>query len=61
ANSRNNSIFMFSYFIGGYVGKFVGINVWNLWGWAGVTSAAAIFLLIALANYIWLGVPKKLG
>lgn len=60
-NSRNNSIFMFSYFLGGSVGTLVGINAWNLWNWAGVTGAAVVFLLIALVGYFRLGVPRKLG
>lgn len=61
ANSRNNSIFMFSYFFGGSVGTVTGINVWNAFGWAGVTAAAVVFLLAALAGYHWLGVPERLG
>lgn len=60
ANSRNNSIFMFSYFLGGSVGTVTGINTWNAFGWAGVTIAAVAFLLVALVGYRWLGVPAKL-
>lgn len=59
-NSRNNSIFMFSYFFGGSIGTLTGINMWALYKWNGVTVAAVIFLLVALVNYYWQGVPQKL-
>ena len=59
-NSRNNSIFMFSYFFGGSIGTIVGINMWSMYKWTGVTIAASVFLLIALINYFWQGVPKFL-
>lgn len=60
-NSRNNSIFMFSYFFGGSIGTLVGINAWALYQWIGVTVAAITFLAIALLNYYWQGVPKQLS
>lgn len=59
-NSRNNSIFMFSYFIGGSIGTMIGINAWSIFGWSGVAGAAAIFLLIALIGYKTLGTPDEL-
>lgn len=60
-NSRNNSIFMFSYFLGGSMGTLIGINVWGHFGWSGVTTAAVLFLILALVGYkIW-GVPERLG
>lgn len=60
SNSRNNSIFMFSYFLGGSLGTLIGIDVWGHFGWYGVIVSAVIFLAIALINYFWHGVPKKL-
>lgn len=60
SNSRNNSIFMFSYFLGGSLGTLVGINAWSLFGWYGVIVSAVIFLAVALLNFFFLGVPKKL-
>ena len=60
-NSRNNSIFMFSYFLGGALGTVIGINAWASFRWWGVTVAAAVFLLIAVLNYYWQGVPRQLG
>lgn len=59
-NSRNNSLFMFSYFFGGSMGTLVGINVWSHFQWVGVTAVAVVFLLIAVINYFWQGVPEDL-
>lgn len=61
ANSRNNSIFMFSYFFGGSLGTLTGINAWSMYHWTGVTAAAVVLLLLALLNYYWQGVPATLG
>lgn len=60
SNSRNNSIFMFSYFLGGSLGTLIGINAWSMWGWYGVIICAVVFLVIALINYFIEGVPEKL-
>lgn len=60
SNSRNNSIFMFSYFLGGSVGTLIGINVWSIFGWDGVITSAIIFLAIALLNFFVQGAPQKL-
>lgn len=60
SNSRNNSIFMFSYFLGGSLGSLIGINAWSRFGWIGVIISAVIFLLIALLNYLLVGAPEKL-
>lgn len=61
SNSRNNSIFMFSYFFGGSVGTLVGINAWSHFGWPGVIAFAVIFLLVAMLGYKTWGAPQKLG
>lgn len=60
SNSRNNSIFMFSYFLGGSLGTLVGINAWSAFGWSGVMISAVIFLAVAIMNFFFLGVPRKL-
>lgn len=47
--SRNNTVFMFCYFVGGAVGSFLGTMSWQSFGWPGVCitglafQAAAIF------------------
>ncbi|ANK60493.1 MFS transporter [Loigolactobacillus backii] len=60
ASSRNNSIFMFSYFLGGALGTFFSTFAWSHFGWAGVCSVAAIFLVIALAGHLIMKEPKQL-
>lgn len=59
-SSRNNSIFMFSYFLGGSIGTFSATLAWTNWGWLGVCSVAAVFLLIALISHFVLREPQKL-
>lgn len=59
-NSRNNSIFMFSYFFGGSIGTLVGINAWAAFHWTGVVVAAIVLLVVAVINYYWQGFPKQL-
>lgn len=60
-NSRNNSIFMFSYFFGGSIGTLTGIDAWSHFGWAGVTAMAVIFVVVALSAHFAIGEPEKLG
>lgn len=60
ASSRNNSIFMFSYFLGGALGTFFSTFAWSHYGWGGVCSVAAIFLVIAVLGHLVLREPKQL-
>nr|WP_317765240.1 MFS transporter [Pediococcus ethanolidurans] len=60
ASSRNNSVFMFSYFLGGSLGTFFATSAWSRFGWVGVCSVAAIFLIGALLGHLFLKEPKKL-
>lgn len=60
ASSRNNSVFMFSYFLGGSLGTFFATFAWSRFGWVGVCSVAAIFLIGALLGHLFLKEPKKL-
>ena len=50
--SRLNTIYMFSYFIGGSLGAWLGSLSWSLWGWAGACAAGAAFPLFGLAIFI---------
>lgn len=43
ASNRNNTIFMFMYFIGGATGSLVGTTMWEHFGWRGVTLAGLAF------------------
>lgn len=60
ASSRNNSVFMFSYFLGGALGTFFATLAWSHFGWSGVCSVAAIFLVFALLGHLILKEPLKL-
>lgn len=42
-SNRNNTVFMFMYFIGGAVGSFLGTTMWQHFGWIGVTSTGLLF------------------
>lgn len=48
ARSRNNTVFMFSYFIGGAAGSFLGTLGFQHFGWYGVCAVGLAFQLAAL-------------
>ena len=45
--SRNNTVFMFSYFIGGALGSLLGTVAFQRFGWAGVCAVGLFFQLSA--------------
>lgn len=49
ANSRINTIYMTSYFIGGAVGTFVGVQCWKFGGWNLVTWQLILWSVLAFA------------
>ncbi|WP_079425780.1 MFS transporter [Clostridium oryzae] len=49
--SRNNTVFMFSYFIGGAAGSFFGTLCWQNFGWHGVCAIGLIFQGLALISH----------
>ena len=49
ANSRINTIYMTSYFIGGAVGTFVGVQCWKFGGWNLVTWQLILWSTLAFA------------
>lgn len=59
ASNRNNTVFMFSYFIGGSLGSLVGSLMWQQAGWLGVTSAGLIFQACALFCHFCLFAPVQ--
>ncbi|MCU7548248.1 MFS transporter [Chitinophagaceae bacterium LB-8] len=52
ANSRINTVYMTSYFIGGALGAFLAIQCYHIGGWAWSTSLMALFGLLAVFNVI---------
>ncbi len=59
-NSRNNSVFMFSYFLGGSLGTLSATWAWSRWGWSGVCAVAVVFLAIAIIGHLAWPEPKTL-
>ncbi|MBN3894008.1 MAG: MFS transporter [Nostoc sp. NOS(2021)] len=47
SNSRINTVYMTTYFIGGSVGTSIGLLCWNLGGWNLVTWQMLVFTLLA--------------
>lgn len=60
-SSRNNSVFMFSYFLGGALGTLTATWAWSLAGWSGVCGVALAFLLLALVGHFLIGEPQTLN
>ncbi|SNX52964.1 MFS transporter [Thermoanaerobacterium sp. RBIITD] len=49
--SRNNTVFMFSYFIGGAAGSFLGTLCWQHYGWYGVCMVGLAFQFAAIITH----------
>lgn len=49
--SRNNTIYMFSFFVGGASGSLLGSFAWQLAGWTGVCLLGMIYGLIAIIGH----------
>ena len=60
-SSRNNSVFMFSYFLGGSFGTLLATWAWSHAGWLGVCGIALAFLIIAVGNHFIIGEPEKIA
>ncbi|MFC6259859.1 MFS transporter [Levilactobacillus fujinensis] len=60
-SSRNNSVFMFSYFLGGAIGTLSATWAWSHAGWTGVCGVAVAFLVIAIAGHLLIGEPEHLN
>jgi predicted MFS family arabinose efflux permease len=52
ARNRLNTVYMFSYFIGGMVGSSLGAAGWAMAGWAGVCTVGIILPTLALGVYV---------
>ena len=51
ANNRINTVFMFSYFMGGAAGSIIGAYSWSYFGWNGVCVSGLMFEIIAAVIY----------
>lgn len=52
ANSRLNTVYMVSYFIGGSLGSLLGTYGWSIGHWTGVSLVGIVMLLAALGVYV---------
>ena len=52
ASSRMNTIYMFSYFIGGSIGTFLAGTLWSLYGWTGTVAAGILMLAGSIISAI---------
>lgn len=59
ANSRINTVYMTSYFIGGALGSFASIQLYHAGGWAWSTSFMALLALAAIVNVATAHVNRK--
>jgi predicted MFS family arabinose efflux permease len=50
ANSRINTVYMTSYFIGGALGSYIAIQLYNAGGWGLSTSFMAVLAIMAIVN-----------
>lgn len=51
-HSRLNTIYMFSYFIGGSLGSALGTAAWSVAGWPGVCWLGMILMALAISFYL---------
>lgn len=55
--SRNNTVFMVSYFVGGAAGSFLATTLWGSLGWAAVCLVGSGMMLLALLSHFVLFRP----
>lgn len=60
-SSRNNSVFMFGYFMGGSLGTLTATWAWSRAGWNGVCLVALGFLIVSLLGHLVLKEPERLN
>ncbi|AUN99709.1 MFS transporter [Bacteriovorax stolpii] len=52
ARSRLNTAYMFSYFLGGALGSWLGSISWGLYGWTGVCASALLMIAIGALPFV---------
>lgn len=52
ARNRLNTVYMFTYFIGGATGTLLASQAWQLWRWNGVVLVGLVFSLLALLVHL---------
>ncbi|OKL38811.1 MFS transporter permease [Pontibacter flavimaris] len=52
ARNRLNTVYMFTYFMGGATGTILASQAWQLWQWDGVVLVGLVFSVLALAVHL---------
>jgi predicted MFS family arabinose efflux permease len=52
ARNRLNTVYMFTYFMGGATGTLLASHAWQLWRWDGVVLVGVVFSSLALAVHL---------
>ena len=60
ARNRLNTIYMFTYFIGGASGTFLATQAWYYWQWLGVIAVGLIFSFLSLVVHLLYSNSRKL-
>lgn len=58
--SRNNTVFMVSYFLGGAAGSYLGTGAFQYLGWGGVCFVGLCFQVLAALGHCILFAPKEI-
>ena len=59
ASNRLNTVYMVSYFVGGSLGTLIGGQAWQYYGWTGVVSSGALFVILCLFVHLLLCNKQK--
>ena len=59
ASNRNNTVFMFFYFIGGSLGSLIGTLMWQNYGWSGVTLTGIVPIVRIIFHFMLFCSQKK--
>jgi predicted MFS family arabinose efflux permease len=58
AGNRLNTVYMFSYFIGGSLGTYLAAQAWRAWQWPGVVLVGTFFTVLVFISHLLYGKPK---
>ncbi|TPE43406.1 MFS transporter [Pontibacter mangrovi] len=59
ARNRLNTVYMFTYFLGGATGTLLATHAWQLWGWNGVVLVGLVFSALALGVHLLFSRKKR--
>lgn len=53
ARNRLNTVYMFTYFVGGAAGTYLASQAWHHWKWNGVVAVGFVLSSLALIIHLW--------